>query len=132
MYIYRNVEASTVVDAEGQLSEAETFIRLIRRKSVWWLCPYGWWQEDDDSYVIFDRAYRPIFRVHLNGDAEIVRSDEFIQYRTQRWLHRGFGSRPDDNTKCIVVDLIARYNLAPELRRRRELLRRGQLPRWSH
>ncbi|MBN9492935.1 hypothetical protein J0H33_06255 [bacterium] len=124
-------DMSTHAKPDGIWLDPETasFIRGIKKQAVWWLCPFGAWTERNGSGVIFDRAYRPIIRVMRGGATEIVPPDEFISYRRQRYFHRGFGWSPDIETREIVTQIIAKYDLAPELRRRRDLLRRGELPR---
>lgn len=107
------------------------FIRGIRKQVIWWLCPYGEWTEHDGSRVIFDRKYRPIVRARPDGSTTIVPSDEFIEFVSERFLHGGFGCSPDRVTRKIVTEIIERYDLTPELRRRLELLKRGELPCWD-
>lgn len=110
---------------------AVSFIRGIRKQAIWGLCPYGEWMEHDGGRVIFDRRYRPIIRIKPDGSTEIVPSDEFIELVGQRWFHGGFGCSPDRATRKIVTELIERYDLAPELRRRLQRLKRGEISCWD-
>ena len=103
---------------------------MRRRQAQWGLCPYGEWTEDSGSRVIFDRSYRPICRVALDGQVEIVPSDEFICFREQRCFHQGFGINPKPEVRKLANDLIKRYGLASELRHRLLLLKKNGLPRW--
>ena len=106
--------------------------RMLRKQAIWWLCPYGQWTEHDGSRVIFDRMYRPICRVKSDGRVDIVRSDEFIRYSKQCWFHAGFGPSPSRKTREVVTEIIERYGLAPELRKRLDLVKRGdKLPCWD-
>lgn len=112
-------------------NEADAFMRGMRKQSQWWLCCYGEWLEYGDTRVIFDRCYRPICRIWPDGSHEIVPADEFIRYRSQRHYHSGFGMNPDPQTRDLVRRFIARYRLTDELRRRRDLMRQRELPRWN-
>lgn len=105
---------------------------LFRKKAIWALCPYGKWTEADDSIVIFDRRYRPICRIKSDGQKEIVPSDEYINFCTQRWFHRGIATYPDQETRKTISDLIEKYVIATELRRRWERLQSGDLLRWGN
>lgn len=107
------------------------FIRFLQKQTAWRLCPYGCWTELDAAGVIFDGYYRPIVRVRPGGATEIVASDAFIRFRRERFFHSGFGSTPKADTLEIITTIIATYELAPELRRRLELLRHKALPRWK-
>lgn len=111
--------------------ETAALFHGFEKQAFWGLCPYGCFTEPDGSGVIFDRSYRPIVRVRRGGNTEIVPPNTFITFTKQRWFHRGFGMTPDAATREIVTQIIATYKLAPELRRRAALLRRGELPRWS-
>jgi len=108
------------------------FIRGMRKQAVWHLCPYGEWIELCGSRVIFDRKYRPIARIWNDEVVEIVPPDQYIAYIEQRYFHGGFGWSPDAATRKIVTEIITKYWLAPELQRRRALMRRGErLPCWN-
>lgn len=120
-----------VCDLHLVADDTLTLLRSFKKKTQWGLCPYGCWTEADGSGVIFDRCYRPIIRVRRGGKTEIVAPDEFIRFRKQRWFHHGFGPTPDAATHAVVTQIVATYNLGPELRRRSALLRRGLLPRWN-
>ena len=109
----------------------KALLQGFKKQAMWALCPYGCWTESDGSGVIFDRCYRPICRVRPGGKVEIVPPDEFIRYKKQRWFHRGFGISPCAATRKIVAAIIAKYGLAAELRRRRDLLKHVALPRWN-
>ena len=106
-------------------------LALFRRQQEWWLCPYGEWTEADGARVIFDRKYRPIVRVRLSRATEIVEPDTHISYLSQRFYHTGFGPHPSAKTREIVARIIEAYELKPELRRRRQLLKEKKLKAWD-
>lgn len=108
--------------------EASGFLRDLRKQSIWRLAPLGYWIEEDNSRVIFDGFYQPIFRIRADGLKEIVPSDEVIRFYYEHHYHMGFGADPDPETRAIVSTLIEFHGLKPELSRRKELLRLGQLP----
>ncbi|BAB51911.1 hypothetical protein [Mesorhizobium japonicum] len=119
----------------GELFLDETTIRAIRilwRGARWRIFPYGVWIEPDGAAVIFDRAYRPICRVRRRNEVEIVPPDQWINFKRQRWFWDGW-THPKDSaeTREKLIAIVARYGLEPELRRRRDLERRGLLPRWA-
>lgn len=103
--------------------------RILWRGARWKIFPYGAWTEAGGASVIFDRAYRPICRVRSGGAVEIVRPDHWITFKRQRWFWDGW-THPKDTaeTRERLIALISRYGLEPELRRRRELEKRGLLP----
>lgn len=126
------IQDAQCVQSDNQTDdEIRDCLRKFRKQAVWALCPYGEWSEVRGTRVIFDRAYRPIVRIFLDGSTEVVRSDECIKYKKQRYFHSGFGPSPDARTREIVAHLIEKYNLVQELQRRRELLHRKALPRWE-
>lgn len=104
----------------------------MRRAMRWRIWPYGWWQEDDGSYVIFDRLYRPICRKRPCGTVEIVRPDQWIAYVDQRYLYTDI-RHPDGNTAIAqrLFGIVQRLGIRDELARRRGLDRRRRLPRWD-
>lgn len=122
------------VDAGAPPPDSETaaFIRTVQRQRAWRLFPYGEWTERGGSRVIFDRQYRPICRIHTNGRVEIVRPETWISHIRQRFFHRGFGPSPDAATKAAALNVMRSCSgMETELRRRRDLERRGILPRWA-
>lgn len=108
------------------------FIHGMKKQATWHLCPYGEWIELSGLRVIFDRKYRPIARIWNDGVVEIVLPDQYIAHIEERYFHSGFGWSPDAVTRKVVAEIVTKYRLAPELQRRRALMRRGErLPRWN-
>lgn len=107
-----------------------SFALMISKSNAWRIFPYGEWTEGDGSRVIFDRQYRPICRIGVNGSVEIVPPETWINYTRQRFFHRGFGPRPDAETRAIVLRVMQScHGMESELRRRRDLEKRRLLPR---
>jgi hypothetical protein len=107
------------------------FVRLIQRQALWHIFSYGEWIEPSGAKVVFDRQYRPICRVHVDGPVEIVSPDTWITFTAERFYHGGFGPRPDAETRSATLEIMLRYGLELELRRRRKAARGGTLPRWA-
>ena len=96
---------------------------------VWQLCPYIVFLVGGGDCVIADGAGRPIVRVFADERIEILSPDAAINSidRSPAFLHYDFGLPPGRQARKIIRAFIDTYQLAPELRRRRELLRRGKL-----
>lgn len=95
----------------------------------WQLCPNAVVFETRGDCVIIDGAGRPIARVFADESTEVLSPDAKISPVdfTPALLHCDFGLPPGPRARKKIVAYIDKYGLAPELRRRRELLRCGKL-----
>jgi hypothetical protein len=115
-------QAHTTIDDRALIAH-------MRRVTDWRCMPYGWWTEASGAHVIYDRQYRPICR-HTDGQVEIVPSDSWITFESSSHFYCG----PDYPYTCPeardrVLGVVYRLGLVDEIKRRRDLDRRGRLPR---
>ncbi|MCK1615439.1 hypothetical protein IVA96_01755 [Bradyrhizobium sp. 159] len=99
------------------------------KAAQWQLCPNAVVFETRGDCVIIDGAGRPIARVFADESTEVLSPDAKINAvdLTPALLHYDFGLPPGQRARKKIVAYIDKYGLAPELRRRRELLRCGKL-----
>lgn len=124
--------AFNVVNVEEIDPGIANLLRGMQQERRWSPLPYGWWNEADGSFVIFDRGYRLICRKRLNGAVEVLpfactgnfsrRTDDlWIDWVDQRWLYSGL-TRParDALSRSRVLGVVQRLGLVDEIIRRRE------------
>lgn len=99
------------------------------KAAQWQLCPNAIILEAGGDCVIIDGAGRPICRVLADESVEILSQDAKINPidRAPTFLHYDFGLPPCDRARKKITAYINKYELRPELQRRRELLRHGAL-----
>ena len=99
------------------------------KAGVWQLCPHSIILERGGVAALRDGAGRPIIRVFEDESSEILSPDAevFSIDRSPVFLHSDFGLPPGPQARKTIAQYIETYKLAPELRRRKELLRRGEL-----
>lgn len=110
--------------------------RLVRRyarleRLYRFVLPYGWWRTRDGGCVLFDRHYRPLFRLARDGRAVKCPSDEEINTIGRPiYIHRDMTSPIGDRrTRNSIAIVIAGLRLESEIVRRAELAKRNALPR---
>lgn len=102
---------------------------LFLEEPKWRLAPFAvaYFRETEER-VYFDYDNRPIFRATRDGQVEIIPPDGFVCFSLLADLHADLDGRFDPSGRRIVIDLIERYGLVPELNRRWELFQRNALP----
>lgn len=109
-------------------SEDEEFCRRDWIAAQWQLCPNKIAFEGRGDCVILDGCFRPIARIFADERTEILNPDaEFGASCGVELIHHDFGLPPGKPARDMLRGYIEKYRLAPELQRRRELLRRGEL-----
>jgi len=109
-------------------NEDDDFRRRDWIAAQWQLCPYLIAFEGKGDCVIVDGCGRPIARVFADERVEILDpDDEFGSSHGLTFIHYDLGLPPEKPVRDYVRRYIETYKLAPELQRRRELLRRGEL-----
>lgn len=95
----------------------------------WQLCPSAVILEAGGDCVIIDGAGRPIVRVFADESTEVLSPNAKLNPidLTPAFLHYDFGLPPGRRARAKIAAYIDKYGLAPELRRRRELLQYGAL-----
>ena len=93
----------------------------------WRLAPHMIAHESSDQYVFLDAEMRAIARVFADGRTEMLDPD--AEYTCDDWLERIYhGTYPPHKIdQAWFRGCIELFKLGPELKRRRELLRRGEL-----
>lgn len=111
-------------------------VRLVRRYARWmhphrFVLPYGWWPTRDGGCVLFDRHYRPLFRLARDGLVLDCRSDEAISTIGRPIYTHGDMTSPigDRLTRRSLALIIAGFRLESEITRRAQLAKRKALPR---
>lgn len=98
------------------------------------LCPFSVDTFPNGDGLLRDGAFRAIAWLRLDGWADIITGDDFYDFDPgtepieTTYLHHDFGLPLGKRTREIVKEFIEIWELTPELRRRRELLRLGKLP----
>lgn len=101
---------------------------------VWQLCPFSVDTFPNGDGLLRDGAFRAIAWLRPDGWADIITGDDFYDFYPgtepieTTFLHHDFGLPLGKRAREIVKEFIEIWGLAPELRRRRELLRLGRLP----
>ncbi|MGO3934487.1 hypothetical protein NP284_40095 [Rhodopseudomonas pseudopalustris] len=133
----RAFDGDSVIEIDPDVAK---LIVGMKKAARWSLLPYGWFEESDGSYVIFDRRYRLLCLTRPNGYVQILPFAEqamretdanWIRWRSQHWIYSDL-THPDCNafSRSRVLGVVERLGLKDEIIRRREVLRRQRLAGW--
>ncbi|WP_160010703.1 hypothetical protein [Rhizobium sp. 18055] len=154
-YTFRKWKAGTptpehfvLVKAFNTIRERETFLitslPVMRQKHTstvwenedmartgWRVLPYGFGRDPaNGDMILFDREYRAICSISGAGVVRIIPADnrEWLAVDKVRFYSDGTTPPRYPETRRLVVDLVTRYRLGGELKRRAMLQRHGRLP----
>jgi hypothetical protein len=100
------------------------------RGTGWRVLPYGFGHARDGNTILFDRDYRAVCEISKTGFVRIIPADsrEWLALNKVR-LYRDTTTPPRyPETRRLVSDLVKRYMIGGELKRRAMLQRHGHLP----
>ncbi|QPC94746.1 hypothetical protein [Mesorhizobium sp. INR15] len=127
--VANNSRPENLAPLDGSLEYEREISRLFASEPKWRIAPFAVaYVKENKSRVYFDYDNRPILRVGPDHKNEITPPGTMVCFSMLADLHAGSDGRPDPDGRKIVTDLIAKYGLSPELRRRWYLFQRGTLP----
>lgn len=109
------------------MSEAEV-LEWAQHTALWRLFPFGFWTEDDGSYVIFDMDRRPICRKKPDGTVEVLRATASIDPVAERQLYGDEGPSEKLTYTKQCLELVERLGICEEIEYRIAIFEKRGLP----
>jgi hypothetical protein len=126
--LYPTIRARASSEGVMKISDEEFLCGVCQ------LCPFSVDTFPNGDGLLRDGAFRAIAWLRPDGWADIITGDDFYDFDPgtepieTTFLHHDFGLPLGKRACEIVKEFIEIWGLAPELQRRRELLRLGELP----